>query len=206
MKQSLIACHSCDLLHRVKPLPVRSSARCSRCGALLYSHTSRSMERTLACALTGLVMIIIANVYPFLSLQSQGTVLQTNLITGAIILSEQSMAGLALLVLLTSMVVPCMLLGALVYVLWPLNRGRRLPASRRIFRLVLALRPWSMTEVFLLGILVSVIKLAKLATIIPGTALFAFLVLVFALAAVNTFINPHTVWEKMDRCQPPPHG
>jgi paraquat-inducible protein A len=155
----------------------------------------------LASALTGLVMIIIANVYPFLSLQSQGTILETNLITGAVILSEQSMAGLALLVLLTSMLLPCTLLAALVYVLWPLKCGYCLPARRRMFRLALALRPWSMTEVFLLGILVSVIKLAKLATIIPGAALFAFLVLVFALAAVNTFVNPHTIWEKIDRCQ-----
>ena len=201
MKQSLIACHTCDLLHRVKPLPVSSTARCSRCGTPLYSHTPQSTERTLASAFTGLVMIVIANVYPFLSLESQGTILQTNLITGAIILSEQSMAGLALLVLLTSMMVPCILLMALVYVLWPLKRGLCLPASRRLLRLALALRPWSMTEVFLLGILVSVIKLAKLATIIPGTALFAFLALVFALAAVNTFINPHTIWEELDRCR-----
>jgi paraquat-inducible protein A len=93
------------------------------------------------------------------------------------------------------------LLGALVYVLWPLQRGYRLPASRRIFRLALALRPWSMTEIFLLGILVSVIKLAKLATIIPGTALFAFLALVFALAAVNSFVNPFTIWEEMEQCR-----
>jgi paraquat-inducible protein A len=163
------------------------------------------VERTLAFSLTGLIMIVIANVYPFLSLQSQGTILETNLITGAMILSQQSMAGLALLVVLTSMLVPCALLGILVYVLWPLKKGRRLPVSRRLFRLALALRPWSMTEVFLLGILVSVIKLAKLATIIPGTALFAFLALVFVLAAVNTVVNPHTIWEEMDQCRSPSH-
>jgi paraquat-inducible protein A len=201
MKQSLIACHTCDLLHRVQSLPERSTAHCKRCGTLLYSHAPQSIERTLACALTGLVMIVIANIYPFLSLQSQGTTLETNLITGAIILSEQSMAGLALLVLLTSMLLPCTVLAALVYVLWPIKYGHCLPARRRMFRLALALRPWSMTEVFLLGILVSVIKLAKLAAIIPGTALFAFLALVFALAAVNTFVNPHTIWEELDRCR-----
>ena len=47
-----------------------------------------------------------------------------------------------------------------------------------------------MTEVFLLGILVSVVKLAKMATIIPGPALFSFLALVFVLAAVNAFLDP----------------
>jgi paraquat-inducible protein A len=201
MTQSLIACHICDLLHRVKPLPVRSTARCRRCGALLYIHAPQTVERTLAYAITGLVMIVIANIYPFLSIQSQGILLETNLITGVIILSRQSMAGLALLVLLTSMLIPCLLLGALTYVLWPLKRGIRLPGSRRLFRLALALRQWSMTEIFLLGILVSVVKLSKLATIIPGTALIAFLCLVFALAAVNTFLDPRSIWEKMERCR-----
>jgi paraquat-inducible protein A len=166
---------------------------------LLYAHLPETIDRSLACAVTGLVLLLIANIYPFLSLESQGTVLETTLITGTIILSQQSMGGLAILVLLTSMLVPGLLLGAFVYVLWPIKRGYRLPASRRIFRLALAIRPWSMTEVFFLGILVSVIKLAKMATIIPGTALFSFLALVFLLAAVNSILDPHAIWEKMDQ-------
>ena len=198
MTQTLIACHECDLLHRVKQLPEKSKARCRRCGALLYVHFPETIDRSLALAITGLVLLVIANIYPFLSLESQGTVLETTLITGTIILSEQSMAGVAILVLLTSMLIPCLLLGALVYVLWPMKSGHRLPARRRVFRLALTLRPWSMTEIFLLGILVSVVKLGKMATIIPGTALFAFLALVFVLAAVNTFLVPVTIWEKMD--------
>lgn len=198
MTQSLMACHECDLLHRVQPLPRNSKARCSRCGALLYVHTSDAVTRPLALAITGLLVLIIANVYPFLSLESQGTVLQTTLITGTIMLSRQSMTGLALLVLLTSMLIPAVLLGALAYVLGPMKRNHRLPAARRVFRLALSLRPWSMTEVFLLGILVSVVKLARIASIIPGTALYAFLALAFVLAAVNTLLDPHAIWEKME--------
>ena len=198
MTQTLIACHECDLIHRVQPLPENSKARCRRCGALLYAHFPKTIDWSLALAITGLVLLTIANIYPFLSLESQGTILETTLITGTIILSGQSMAGVAILVLLTSMLIPCILLGALVYVLWPMKLGHRLPANRRAFRLALALRPWSMTEIFLLGILVSVVKLAKMATIIPGTALFSFLGLVLVLAAVNTFLAPQTIWEKMD--------
>ncbi len=199
MTQTLIACHECDLLHRLQPLPEKSKARCRRCGALLYVNIPNTIDRSLALAITGLVLLVIANIYPFLSLESQGTVLETTLITGTIILSQQSMMGVAVLVLLTSMLLPFLLLGGLVYVLWPMKMGHRLPANRRVFRLALTLRPWSMTEIFLLGILVSVFKLAKMATIIPGTALFAFLALVFVLAAVNTFLVPITIWEKMDQ-------
>ena len=201
MTQPVIACHECDLLHQVKPLPENCNARCSRCGALLYGNSTNSINRTLALSITGLVLLLIANFYPFLSLESQGTTLETTLVTGTIILSQQSTTGLAILVLMTSMLVPCTLLVILTFVLWPLRRGYCPPGSRRLFRLALLLRPWSMTEVFLLGILVSVVKLSKLATIIPGTALFAFLVLVFVLAAVNTYLVPNVVWETIDRCR-----
>jgi paraquat-inducible protein A len=199
MMQRLIACHECDLLHRLLPLPHKSKARCRRCGALLYSHAPHTIDRTLALSITGLMLLIIANLYPFLSLESQGTILETTLITGTIILSQQEMASVAVLVLLTSMLVPLALLSSLVYVLWAVSTGRQLPVMRRVFRTALLLRPWSMTEIFILGILVSVFKLAKMASIIPGVALFAFLALVFVLAAISASLDPRTVWEKMDR-------
>lgn len=203
LTQTLIACHDCDLLHRVQALPKNSKARCCRCGALLYVHYPETINRTLAFALTGLVLLVIANTYPFLSLESQGSILETSFITGTILLARQSLvslAGLAILVLLTSLLVPGVLLTGLVYVLWPMKKGHQLPGCRHIFSLILTLRPWSMTEVFLLGILVSVVKLSKLATIIPGPALYSFLGLVFVLTAVNAFLDPYTIWEKMSPC------
>ena len=90
MSPILIACHECDLLHHLRPLPVKNKARCRRCGAPLYAHHPQTVERTLALALTGLILLIIANIYPFLSLESQGTVLETTLITGTIILRQQN--------------------------------------------------------------------------------------------------------------------
>ena len=197
MLQSFIACHECDLLHQVKALPPKCTARCSRCGALLYLYAPDTIDRTLAISITGLVLMLIANIYPFLSLESQGTTLETTLITGVLILSQQSPLGLAILVLLTSMLVPSIYLLSLAATLGAMKLNVMLPGRRRLFRMALALRPWSMTEVFLLGILVSVVKLSKLASIIPGTALFAFLALVFVLATVNTVLDPHRVWEKM---------
>lgn len=199
MTPSLIACHACDLLHRVGPLPEGTTVRCRRCASVLYFHYPKTVDRTLALSVSGLILLVIANLYPFLSIESQGAVVDTTLITGTIILSRQSMTGLALLVLLTSMLIPCFFLAALVYVLGSMKRSQRLPHRRSIFRLALMLRPWSMTEIFLLGILVALVKLGSMATIIPGTALFAFLALVFVLAAVNTFLDPHTIWEDMER-------
>jgi paraquat-inducible protein A len=48
--------------------------------------------------------------------------------------------------------------------------------------------------VFMLGILVSVVKLAKMAQIIPGIASFCFMALIFVLAACLASLDPHEVW------------
>jgi paraquat-inducible protein A len=86
----------------------------------------------------------------------------------------------------------------MLYVLLPLKFNllpRNLP---RVFRLVQRLQPWGMLEVFMLGILVSVVKLAKMAKIVPGIALYAFLVLIFVMAASSASLDPHIVWKRCD--------
>jgi paraquat-inducible protein A len=67
-----------------------------------------------------------------------------------------------------------------------------------IFRLLQKVQPWSMMEVFMLGILVSIVKLAGMASMIPGASLFAFLALIFVLAASMATLDPHLVWERVE--------
>jgi paraquat-inducible protein A len=50
-------------------------------------------------------------------------------------------------------------------------------------------------EVFMLGILVSIVKLAKMAQIVPGIAAFSFMALIFILAAAMASLT-HEVWDR----------
>jgi len=71
---SLIACHECDLIHRVKPLPEKGIANCTRCGSVLYRHKPNSIDRTLALSMAGLVLFVLANSFPFLALKMESQV------------------------------------------------------------------------------------------------------------------------------------
>ncbi len=55
-----------------------------------------------------------------------------------------------------------------------------------------------MLEIFMLGILVAGFKLAKMATMIPGVALFAFMALIFVLATIFAVFDEHQVWERVE--------
>jgi paraquat-inducible protein A len=197
--ESLIACHECDLLHQRQPLPHGGMARCVRCGAVLYRHKPNSLDRVLALTATGLVLFVVANVYPFLTFRLEAQKQETTLITGIIELYNQGMWIVAGVVFLTSILVPLLELVGMLYVLLPLKFKMRPWKLPIFFRMIRSFKPWGMMEVFMVGILVAFVKLSKMATIIPGIAIYAFMVLIFVLAASSAALDPHIVWNQPEQ-------
>jgi len=197
--ETLIACHECDLLHQSQPLPPGGTARCARCGAVLYRRKPNSLDRVLALTVAGLVLFIVANAYPFLTFRLEAQKQETTLITGVMELYAQDMWIVAGVVLLTSILLPLLELVGMLYVLLPLKFNRRPWKLQLLFRLVRSFKPWGMMEVFMVGILVAFVKLSKMATIIPGVALYAFMMLIFVLAASAAALDPHIVWHRLEK-------
>jgi paraquat-inducible protein A len=195
---SFIACHECDVIHRIKPLPAKEAAHCIRCGAVLYKHKPNSLERTLAFAFAGLILFILANSFPFLGLKIGSQVRETTLITGIYELYVQGMQVIAILVLLTTVLVPFTQMLCLLYILLPLKVHRLPKGLPRLFRFVNSVGPWGMMEVFMVGILVSLVKLAGMAKITPGISLYSFLALIFVLAAMTVSLDSHLIWQKWE--------
>jgi paraquat-inducible protein A len=194
----LIACHECDLLQQSRTLPMGATARCPRCGAVLYRRKRNSLDRVLALTIAGLILFIVANTYPFLTFRLEAQIQETTLITGIIELYNQGMWIVAGVVLLTSILMPLLELTGTLYVLLPLKFNRRPWSLPLFFRMVRIFKPWGMMEVFMLGILVAFVKLSKMASIIPGMALYAFMLLIFVLAASAASLDPHIVWNRLE--------
>ena len=192
----LTACHDCDLLQRVPELPRGARARCGRCGAALYREAAGAVERTVALCLAGLVPFVLLHTYPLMSLQIAGAGAQTTILGGAGALYQQGYPLLAALVLVTAFVTPLAYLAGLLYVLVPLRLGRISPLAGPVYRLLCGLQQWIMLDVFLLGLLVSAVKLWGMATITPGVALYALFVLIVLFPAVMS-LEPHQVWSRM---------
>lgn len=197
--ERLVACHDCDLLHEYKPIPPGQTAHCRRCGAELYQHKKNSLERTFALAVAAFVLLIVANSFPFLALKVEGNEVHTTLISGVYELYKQDMILLAALVFFTSIFAPIVEVGCLLYVLLPLHYGRVFPYALFMFRLLRKLEPWSMMEVFMLGILVSVVKLSSMAEIVPGVAVWSFAVLIMLLAWVASAMDAKEVWDELGK-------
>jgi paraquat-inducible protein A len=194
----VVACHDCDLLNQL-PAGVEATLLCPRCGAVLYRHKPDSIDRSLALTLGALVLFVIALCFPFLAMKSGGFFQETKLLTGIVELWRQKLYGLGTLVLITCVLVPLVQMGCLLYLLVPLRSKRTVPHATRVLRLVKHIAPWGMLEIFMLGILVALVKLGKMATIVPGISVFAFALLVLVMAAAINALDPHLLWERLDR-------
>ncbi len=198
MKTPLITCHDCDLLQRRISVPPGSAARCARCGAVLYRHVPNAVERTAALALAGLVLFFIANAFPLLSIRVGPEVVSAALPGAVLTLWAEGEHALSALVALTCIVAPALVLLFLLRVFLPLRRGRVARGTVPMLRALEAVQQWNMMEVFLLGILVTVVKLVKMATVIPGPGVWAFFVLIFLLAAATWAMDTEVVWDRLE--------
>jgi len=192
--KKLIACHECDLLHRHRPVPKGGKALCTRCGAFLYQNIPHSIEKSLALNLAAFMLFIMANSFPFLSLEISGRFVENYFLSGALMLYELGMGEVGLLVLLTSILFPFLTIAGMLYILVPVHLGHRPRHMALVYRVVRAVKPWSLISVFMLGVLISFVKLLDLADIIPGISLFSFIGLMVVLAAAHANLDPFVLW------------
>ncbi len=177
--QGIIVCPACDLVHRLDS-PTR--ARCSRCDRLLRRGPSTHIDTALALTVSALVLLVISNLYPLVSIDFNGSSRTATLLGATAGLYRQGDATLAALVCLTTVIAPLTQVVSLLYVLTPLTRKRRAPAHERVFRLLNRVREWTFVEVFMLGALV------------PGVALAAYGLSMLTLVALANVASPEQIW------------
>jgi paraquat-inducible protein A len=194
----LIVCHDCDLLQREIPLKPGCAASCSRCGALLYRNATDSIGRTLAYTLAAAVLFVIANLFPIFAIEVQKSRSEINLLGAVNSLWDQQMQFISLIVFVTTILIPSLELVAMIYLLLPLKFRHVPPGCRLIMRAMQIVAPWSMIEVLMLGVLVSLVKLTNSFKVIPGVALWSFGGLTLLLAAAAAAFSARDVWARLD--------
>jgi paraquat-inducible protein A len=191
---SVIVCHACDLVHRRDAIAGKARVRCVRCRAELYRTNDASIDTAIALAATASILLLLSNAYPLVALQLNGSIRVTTLLGAAVGLYAQGYAPVAALVLVTTVLVPLFQIAALLYVLLPLRKNARARGQNEVFRALARLRPWAMSEVFMLGALVALVKLSAMAQVVPGIALFSYGALMLTLSALTSITPTEQFW------------
>lgn len=189
------------MLYPIMPVPNQQTALCTRCGAPLYPGGRMQVEKVLAWTLTAIILLVIANSYPILELQASGQTSHITFFQAVVNFADQGMWALAVVVFLTSIVGPFVRFGILLLVLggvW-LGYAESVRKMTGLLHIDAYLAPWGMLEIYLLGLLVSMVKLKDIADITPGIAFYAFCLLVVSIGIIRMIINRFHLWQLLDQ-------
>jgi len=193
-------CHYCGKACQMPKESMENAAACPRCGSALHLRNFNSLSSTWALLITAVILFVPANVYPVMSVFMFGNGMADTIISGIIHLMHAGQYPIAILVFVASILVPLFKmigLGALLLAVqfgWSINRRQ----AATIFRIINFIGPWSMLDLFMISILVTLVNLGFIATIQtgPGATAFAGVVVVTMLAA-HTF-DQRIIWDLVE--------
>ncbi|MDH2242445.1 paraquat-inducible protein A [Stutzerimonas xanthomarina] len=195
--EQLAACPECDLLMLKPELSLGQVAECPRCSCELFRLRHRIVGPGLALVLAALLLYFPANLLPIMRLNLLGRVTDDTVWSGVLSLYSSGMQGVAVVVFLCSMAVPLLKLLCQLAVLLCIALDRAKPLGMLLYRTYHHLREWGMLEVYLLGILVSIIKLRDMAELSLGIGLGCFVGLLVVQVWLELVMSPHQVWEAL---------
>lgn len=198
----VIACETCGLVQQVDPPRRGMVAECARCDSFLGGAPSEGrIDLTAALALAALILYIPANLYPILHMSAYGAYSESTVWDGTMSLLRNNEWFVGIVVLIASIVVPFLKIAGLFLVCAAAKFGwwRRPRTNTRLYKLIDAIGPWAMLDVFLLAVLVALVKLNELASVLPGPGLAAFAAMVVLTMLASSAFDPKLLWRRDER-------
>lgn len=198
---SKIACHDCDLLITVPEMEENHSLICPGCNSKQFTKYKRPLDYSISFALSAIIMLFMANSFPFLSFEAQGQVRTITLIQASNEMYMQGFFVLAALVYGFILLLPILYLLSLLALLIPLKLGLKPLMPVFIGRLMGFFLPWIMAEVFIVGVLIALIKVVELADIIIGFSFWAYVGFVVFFTLTASIANRHQLWDWIENAK-----
>lgn len=201
-EMGLVACTRCT---KVWP---RGTETCGRCGKRLQSRDATSLQRVWAFWIVGLICYIPANMYPMLQTRTLLTVQEDTIVGGAIELFHYGSPGIALIILVASVVIPLAKFMAIAFLAISVLRVSSVSMHQRqmLYEVVEYIGRWSMIDIFVVAIMSSLVQLNTLAAITPGRAsLFFALSVIFTMLSAQAF-DSRLIWDVQSRQDDPDHN
>ena len=201
MKKTFVCCPNCDEICSI-PHPIRPGRyKCPNCQHLIFRYWPDMVVRLYATNLAALILFVIANYFHLLSFAVVGNRADATLTTAIRYLYQEGDYLLAVAVLMTILVVPLLQILLNLSLFGPLYHGHLPRYAPHALKLLEAFGPWGMLDVFLVGILVSIVKLVKMGTIVPDASFWAFAALIPIMAYGQSVFDPRPIWEEIEEAQ-----
>jgi paraquat-inducible protein A len=196
LSSTLMICEHCDTVYRRRPLARGEVARCARCHAVLERHQRIGLDMMLALVVTVMVVFVQANVWPIITLGLNGEQIHATLWSIIIMMWKQHSQVISVLAACTLFFFPLCKMLLLGWLLIFGRQGRRAPGFVPLMVVLHYIAPWTMSEVFVLGVLVSIVKAHMYFDVTPDAGVFAYAALAL-LITVFSGIDLRQLWDKI---------
>ena len=191
---NLIICHECYTLHEEVAIKDGTKALCTKCGSILYRYDSRLVEHGLSLSIAGLIFFILANVFPLVKIEILGHEQFITMPKTFIALFDNGFYVVGLLCAFLIFIFPLMIftINIVLFALLKLKKGKNF--TRELLVLLSHIKPWSMSDIFLISILVALVKLIGYAQIHMGTSFWALILFVLIDLYITKRIQVSEIW------------
>jgi paraquat-inducible protein A len=194
----LYECRDCGQIQVMPPLVPGSRAMCLRCDAVLRHTRQHPLLLPLALNISALVLFLLGATLTLMSVSTAGQQRAAGLITGPVEMEKYGLWEISAVVLVTTVAAPLARVLCMLAVLLGLRLRRPPTELRTLFAWVEHLRPWSMVEIYLLGLFVAYVRLSGMAVVDLGPAIFALGALMVVMVLVDYMLDSQAVWEALD--------
>jgi len=190
----LIVCEQCHTLHEEVPISDGTQALCTACGGVLYRYDSKLVDYGLAWSLTGLIFFVLANLFPIVNIELLGHAQFITIPKTFVTLFDNGFYVVGLLCLFLIFLFPLMIFGINIMIFTLLKLKKAPQFTKELLVLLSHIKPWSMSDIFLISVLVALVKLIGYAQIHMGTAFWALVAFVAIDLYITKRIHISEIW------------
>ncbi|NKF23663.1 paraquat-inducible protein A [Solimonas marina] len=195
-EMGLLPCEACGMVCRETAYIEHPC--CPRCDAPLHHRKFDSLRRSWAFLIAAAVLYIPANTLPIMRTKTLIYDLNSTIIGGIRVLWEDGSWDLALIVFVASICVPILKIVTLTILLISARRRSRWArrGRARLYRILEFVGQWSMLDVFVVALLVSLVDFGKVAEVHAGPGAIAFGAVVVLTMLASMSFDPRLIWDE----------
>ncbi len=190
----LVICPQCHTLHQEVPIEDGAKACCSECGSVMYRYDSRLAEHGLALSITALIFFFVANFFPLVKIELLGSEQFITIPKTIISLFDNGFYVVGMICTFLIFIFPLMIFFLYLVIFTLLKFGIGEELSKELLVLISHLKPWSMSDIFLVSILVALVKLIGYAQIHMGISFWALIVFVLLDIYLTRSVHISEIW------------
>ncbi len=193
--KNIIICPRCENVLEKKELKQKEVAFCPVCNKRLYESTNCVKYRLFNFSIAMIVFFVLAMLLPIIHINIAGYEENLEIINSFIFLFSKGYVSLSLFVFFSVILFPFIFTVVLFMLSLLFISGFDKKFAKNLLVIITVLKDWCFTDIFLIAVLVSVIKLLNVADVDFRGGFLVYILFLGFLIYIIKFLKVESLWE-----------